>query len=49
MGGYARYVWTSYGLARVGLLANVLGSARQMNSTKQQTLLKAQQQAKKRR
>lgn len=49
MGGYALYVWTSYGLALVVLLANVLVSARQMKSTKQQTLRKAQQQAKKRR
>lgn len=49
MGGYALYVWTSYGLALVVLLANVLVSARQMKSAKQQTLRKAQQQANKRR
>jgi heme exporter protein D len=49
MGGYALYVWTSYGLALVVLLANVLVSARQMKSTKQQILRKAQQQANKRR
>ena len=29
MGGYAFYVWTSYGLALIVLLLNVLGPLRQ--------------------
>jgi len=29
MGGYASYVWTSYGIALVILVANVIGPARQ--------------------
>ena len=29
MGGYAFYVWTSYGITLVILLANVIGPARQ--------------------
>lgn len=35
MGGYAGYVWGSYGFAAVVLLANILGAARRKKTVLQ--------------
>lgn len=49
MGGYAVYVWTSFGVALVVLLANVLWSRRQLIKQKQRAVKLATQSATKRR
>ncbi|MEE9334115.1 MAG: heme exporter protein CcmD [Granulosicoccaceae bacterium] len=38
MGGYAAYVWTSFGVAMIVLLANVLWSRSQLIKQKQRAI-----------
>jgi len=44
MGGYAFYVWFSYGLTLLVLLSNVLWSSRQLKQVRQKTFRRALQQ-----
>jgi len=44
MGGYAFYVWFSYGLTLLVLSANILWSSRQLKQVRQKTFHRALQQ-----
>lgn len=45
MGGYARYVWSSWGISAVVLLAAVIVVRSQLRSTRQQLRLRLQSRA----
>lgn len=48
MGGYAKYVWSSFGVTAIVLILNLLAARRQLNQTRERLQLRLVRQSGKR-